>query len=53
MYTIHVSKVVGFRENEYCDKRQSGTDQDALDDIQEDGSFGTKIPHEDRFHAHT
>jgi len=30
---------VGFRENEYRDKRQPGTDQDALDDIQEDGSF--------------
>jgi len=37
----------------YRDKRQSGTDQDALDDIQEDGSFWTKIPPEDQFHTHT
>ena len=38
---------LGFRENEYRDERQPGTDQDALDDIQEDGSF----QHEDGFHT--
>jgi len=43
---------VGFREDEYCDYFQSGTDKDALDDIQQDGPFWTKIPHENEFHAH-
>jgi hypothetical protein len=44
---------VGSREKEDRDKRQTGADQDALDDIQEDGSFGTKIPPDDGFCTHT